>query len=205
MIASGSTRAAWAWDAWARPISSPVTGHEGVQRHVLSLERRDRDALRRAPPTQSGDQRALARTRRGAGDEDAAFQLEWSVLSLTPAESKVAISRRILAAACTIGTARAAPDPSPRRMPRSSTGTSPSSSEDDRRSRLARTVADDQIVDDLGRERRRHERRGRGDDAVHDDRHPTCGRPDDEPAQRGDLEPAELGQHHEGLGARSEP
>src|SRR5690606_4031070 len=45
---------------------------------------------------------------------------------LTPALSKLAISRSMAAAARTSGQARRAPVPSPRRMPRSSSGVAPS-------------------------------------------------------------------------------
>ena len=134
--------------------------------------------------------------------KDGASQRGGSALSLTPAESKVAISRRIFAAACTVGTASTAPVPSPSRMPRSRTGERPELLEDDRRPRLARTVARDQVPGDLGGKRRAISGRGRGDDPVDDHGHPTRRRTDDEAAQRRDLEAAELRQHDQRLRVR---
>src|SRR5262245_23024701 len=54
----------------------------------------------------------------GSGADGVSMSVPYSLAPDTPALSKVATSRSTRAAACTIGTARAAPDPSPRRMAR---------------------------------------------------------------------------------------
>src|SRR5215475_3782784 len=62
----------------------------------------------------------------GSGADGVSMSVPYSLAPDTPALSKVATSRSTRAAACTIGTASAAPDPSPRRMSRSSSGRRPS-------------------------------------------------------------------------------
>ena len=74
---------------------------------------------------QPADNGRLARVRCRPAHQKAAGRVRHSSnFRLTPAESKVAISERMRAAACTIGTARAAPLPSPSRKPMSMSGVS---------------------------------------------------------------------------------
>ena len=60
MAASGSTPAAAACSAWARPISAPLARDGRVVGHVLGLERRDPDPGAGQPPADAGRHDALA-------------------------------------------------------------------------------------------------------------------------------------------------
>ena len=70
--ASGSTPAAAACIAWARPISAPSGVTTELLRHVLRLERRHPDAAAGQPATQPGGDHALAGVGGGPGDEQRA-------------------------------------------------------------------------------------------------------------------------------------
>ena len=89
-----------------------------------------------------------------------------SVLSVTPAESKVATSRRAARRPARAGSASTAPVPSPSRRSRSSSGRRPEGVEREPVPGLGRAVPGDAGVDGGGRERGRDERGGAGDDAV---------------------------------------
>ena len=72
MAASGSTPAAAACSAWARPISAPLARDRRVVGHVLGLERRHPDAGAGQPPADAGRHDALAGVRRRPAHEQRA-------------------------------------------------------------------------------------------------------------------------------------
>ena len=199
MSASGSTPGRLGLGRLGPTDLLAAAGDEGVERHVLRLEGRDRDALA-ARTTGTARSRACScrrpKTSRRRGSVP--FNAVASALSLTPAESKVAISRRILAAACTVGTANDRAGALAQPHVEVEDGRQAELLEDDRRSRLARTVPDDEVPDDLGG------RTPRATSAAAAAMTPSTitgtrrdAAPDDESAQGGDLEAPELGQHDE--------
>ena len=114
----------------------------------------------------------------------------------TPAESKVATSRRIRAAAWTSGTARTAPEPSPSRRSRSKGGVEVL--EGRRRPGLLGPVPRDEVCRDTRAEGLRHKRGGAGDDPVEEDGGASGRGPEQEADEAGVLEPTDRREGLEG-------
>ena len=115
----------------------------------------------------------------------------------TPASAKVAMPAWVRAAAMTMPAASAAPVPSPRRMPRSSSGALTHAVKRVAVAGLGRNMAEQAMVERARSQRVEDRRGGARHIAVDDHRHAVHPRREDRPGHRGDLAAAEAAKHFE--------
>ncbi len=147
---------------WPSPTSAPTRGNQPTARPRCS-----------GPGLRARARGSRVRKRRAATRPvSISARRPW----LTPAPLKVAISRAPRRRERRIGTASAAPVPSPRRRPRSSTGSEPEHLQQALGARLSRAVRPDQEVLEARFQGQGDQGRGAGDVAVHDHRPAPGGR-----------------------------